>query len=86
MTPANIIPLLELLVGGYEVFDKLIHFGAKADEIEQAVKAVLGMVKDGFEGSSTPDEVKARLAALHQSLQSPIDKAEADLHKRFNAP
>lgn len=79
------IDLGETIVGALQAIEKITHVGGpKADEALAAIKAVLEALEDGFKGDSTPHEVLARIDALHASLKSNDESADADLARKFD--
>lgn len=88
MNASKLLHYSEMAVTALQALDDIVSLpgGATTDAVLAAVKAILGMLDDGFSGKATPDEVLARIDALHASLKGNDDAADATLRDKFDVP
>lgn len=81
------LTMVSVVIDGLEAIEKLTHVGgAKADAALAATRAVVVALREGIDGTTSPQIVLAQIESLHDALAANDAEALAALHARFVKP
>lgn len=79
MKAHDIVKMVEMLVRGYETLEKIVKpiHGL-------AINGILGDIRDGLDGKTSPEVVTAMLKDFQTAIASSDAAVEAKLHQKFD--